>query len=185
MEVLADIKFTYCGNKSAVVYSWDEYGLKLHVPEGSTASFRARVVHSMKFVFPEDTELASPFYWVDGIGELAGPVGVEIQHCAHIMKGHSTGLQFVVCKVEKPEPPYIFKEFDGRFSNNHGIADIEFSSRFFAIKKAFGLEQRFQARLYYSPYCEQVPYECTAHVVIVPDTRACQVSAIILTEVMT
>ena len=185
VEVLAETMFLFKGDKSAVVHSWKGYGLKLHVPEGSTADFTARVVHSKSFELPEGTELVSPFYCVTSKGELTGTVGVEIQHCARNMdeKSLSAGLQFAACKVEKTEPPYVFKKILGDFSSSssYGRSEVEFSGWLFALtkfrKKMLGIKQEFQARIYYEPLTA-VTYECRAHLVIVPDTDACQVSAI-------
>ena len=190
VELLAETKFLFSEDKSAAVHCWEDYGLNLHVPEGSSANFRVRVVHSKTFVLPKETELVSPFYWVTSEGELTGSVGVEIQHCVHITdkKGLSS-LQFAAYKVEKPEPPYVFKECDSHFSmtSNYGRSDIKFSNWVFAllrsIKGMVCLKQRFQARLYYEPYHEPaLQYECIAHLVIVPDTNACQVSAMFCSD---
>ena len=185
VEVLAETTFLFNGDKSAVVHSWEDYGLKLHVPEGSTASFTARVVHCKWFELPEGTELVgNHFYWVTSEGELTGPVGVEI-HVAGITdeKTLST-LGFAAYKLEKPKPPYIFKEIHDHFSNTSSSylrRDLDFSVWFFAPIKAImyylGIwKQRFIAKL----FCEQLAgstYECKAHIVIVPDTHECQVSA--------
>ena len=180
--MLAETTFLFRRDKSTVVHCWEGYGLKLHVPEGSTTDFTARVVHSKWFELPEGTELVSPFYWVTSKGELTEPVGVEIQHCARIMDD-SASLQFAACKVEKPKPPYAFKKILGHFSSSssYGRSEVEFSVWLFAItkfcKKTFGIEQEFQARIYYEPLPADI-YECRAHLVIIPNIDACQVSAI-------
>ena len=165
MKVVAETKFPFRGDKSAVVYTWDDYGLRLHVPEGSTADFRARIVHSTKFVLPKGTELVSPFYWISSKGKATGPVGVEIQRSAEDLVEENYGLEFVVYKMENPELPYVFKEYSGQFSSNwsYGRIDVEFSDRFFAIKKFFGLIPMFLAQLY---YCRD---QTEAHIVIVPN----------------
>ena len=171
------------GDQSPLMFSWEEYGLKLHVSRMSTASFKVRVVNPRTFELPEGTELLSPFYWVTSEGDTAGPVGVEIQHCAHITKGGLSGLGVAMHKLhEKPEPPYIFEEVKGHISSTLDYArmEVEFSDRILAlfirrIWRALYLETRFQARLYY--YNEpSVTTKCTAHLVIVPDVNACQVS---------
>ena len=75
------------------MYSWEEYGFKLHVSRKSTASFKVRVVNLKTYELPEGTELLSPFYWVTSDGDTAGPVGVEIQHnCARITNRGLSGL---------------------------------------------------------------------------------------------
>ena len=61
------------------MFSWEEYGLKLHVSRMSTASFKVRVVNPRTFELPEGTELLSPFYWVtsEGDTELVGILYVK------------------------------------------------------------------------------------------------------------
>ena len=162
------------------MYSWEEYGLKLHVSRKSTASFKVRVVNPITFELPEGTELLSPFYWVTSDGDTAGPVGVEIQHnCARITNRGLSGLGVAIHKVhDKPEPPYLFKEVKGHLSSSSGYAKmkVEFSDRILALfrrlRRALNLEMRFQARLYYEPLLTTT---CKAHLVIVPDTNPCQV----------
>ena len=162
------------------MFSWEEYGLKLHVSRRSTANFKVRVVNPRTFELPEGTELLSPFYWVTSEGDTAGPVGVEIQHCARITKGGLSGLGVAMHKVyKKVEPPYLFEEVKGLLSNTSGYAriQVEFSDRILAlfrrIRRTLHLEMRFQARLYYEPLLTTT---CEAHLVIVPDGNACQVS---------
>ena len=179
MEVLAETKFLFNGDKSSVVHSWEEYGLKLHVPEGSTASFTARVVHSKLFELPEGTKLVSNyFYWVTSEGALTGPVGVET-HVAGItdQKGLST-LRFAAYKLEKPKPPYVFEICDFSSTSSCLRGNLQFSDWFFTpIVYFLGCwRQSFIAKVFCEPLAGST-YECRAHIVIVPDTDECQVSA--------
>ena len=180
VEVLAETTFLFNGDKSAVVHSWEGYGLKLHVPAGSTASFTARVVHSKWFELPEGTQLVgNHFYWVTSEGELTGPVGVEI-HVAGITDEKAlSALRFAAYKLEKPKPPYIFKEIQDHFSNTSSSylrRDLEFSGWLCAIMYWLRIwKQFFVAKLFCEPSAST--YECKAHIVIVPDTDECQVSA--------
>ena len=187
MEVLAETKFLFNGEKSArIVHSWEEYGLKLHVPEGSTASFAARVVRSKLFELPEGTKLVGNyFYWVTSKGELTGPVGVEI-HVAGITdeKGLST-LRFAAYKLEKPKPPYVFEICDFSSTSSCLRGNLQFSDWFFApIMYFLGCwRQSFIAKVFCEPLAGST-YECRAHIVIVPDTDECQVSASSMQAVM-
>ena len=182
VEILAKDSFLFNGDQSPLMFSWEEYGLQLHVSERSTASFKVRVVNPRTFEIPEGTELLSPFYWVTSEGDTAGPVGVEIQHCARITEEGLSGLGVAMHEVyENRGSPYRFKEVAGHLSSNSGYArmEVQFSDRILAlfrrIKRALHLETRFQARLYY--YNElSLATKCIAHLVIVPDVNACQVS---------
>ena len=178
MQVLAETDFQ-CGGDHAQTHEWKGYGLKLHVTKGSTASFIARVVHSTKFILPEETELVSPIYWVTSIGDTLGPVKVEIQHAIDIKKNAElSGLGSAMYKVERPEESYQFNMAEGHFSyeSSFGQIELEFSNWFFALirkaRRMLGWD-KFHARLYY--YNTSI-VECTAHLVIVPDVDACLVS---------
>ena len=171
-------------NANQSLFSWEEYGFKLHAPRKSTANFKVRVVKLKKYELPEGTELLSPFYWVTSEGDTAGPVGVEIQHCCgRIAKERLSGMGFAMHKVfnEKSEPSRSFEEVRGQLSNSDGyaITKIDFSDRIVALfrrlKRSLHLERRYQAKLYY--YNEpSVRTTCVAHVVITPDVNACHVS---------
>ena len=180
VEILAKDSFLFNGDHSPLMFSWEEYGLKLHVSERSTASFKVRVVNPRTFELPEGTELLSPFYWVTSEGDTAGPVGVEIQHCVRITEEGLAGLGVAMHKVqENPEPPYCFEEVEGHISSTSGYArmEVQFSDRILALLRWIGirtpLQERFQARLYYEPL---LTTRCIAHIVIVPYVNACQVS---------
>ena len=82
MEVLAKTSSNFSDEGASRTYQWEGYGLQLQLPKGATASVSMRVVWSSNFELPEGTELVSPVYWVSTLGELSGPVGVEVQHCA-------------------------------------------------------------------------------------------------------
>ena len=175
MEVLAETKFLFRGDKSAMVYTWEGYGLKLHVPAGSSASFRAQIVYSTKFELPEGTKSVSPFYWVTSKGELTGRVGVEIQHCAEGMD--CSGLRFAAYKVEKQKTTaHVFKEYaSAQFSSVHvssyGRIDVNFSSWMFQIRRMLNSDNApvFLAQLY---YCKQ---QMETNIVILPNAVMSQV----------
>ena len=182
VEILANINFLFNANQS--LFSWEEYGFKLHVPRKSTANFKVRVVKLNMYELPEGTELLSPFYWVTSEGDTAGPVGVEIQHCCgRIAKERLSGMGFAMHKVfnEKSGPSRSFEEVRGQLSNSDGYAvmKVNFSDRIVALfrrlKRSLHLETRYQAKLYY--YNEpSVMTTCVAHIVITPDVNACHVS---------
>lgn len=180
VEVIAETRFLFNGDKSAVVHTWAGYGLKLHVPEGSTADFRARVVRSTKFVLPEETELVSPFYWVTSRGKLTGLVGVEIQHCARIVEEDLFGLKFAAHKLNKLQSPYVYEKLGGQFSSTSSYKrNIEFSNWLFATvcEKFLGIKPVFKASLYYlSRPSPKSKYDCVVHVVVVPDCVSYHVS---------
>lgn len=178
VKVLAETKFLFRGDKSALIYTWGGYGLRLHVPAGSSASFTARVIHSENLELPEGTESVSPMFWVSSEGEVTGPVGVEIEHWAEITdeEGYSH-LGFMGYKLEK-QAPFELKEYRGQFSSslNFGRIDVDFSEWWFTIKRTLRRNApMFQAKLYYR-IMQPSEGEREAHIVIAPDSSISKVS---------
>lgn len=178
MDVYAETRFVVSAEKAPLTYRWEGNGLNLHVPEGTSASFSIKAVWSSDFELPEGTELVSPVYLVSCEGEVGGAVGVELQHCAQVnQEDQNSGLDFVVCKVEKEKPPYQFEVCRGQFSNasSFGRVEVKFSSKFLAIIRwiaGWGPSQvpqaapTFLAKLYYQQ--QQQQSNTTVHFVIVP-----------------
>jgi len=186
VEVFAETRFEVSAERSPLTYQWEGHGLRLQLPEGATASFTIRAVWSSKFELPKGTELVSPVYWVSCEGEVGGPVGVELQHCARVREeGQWSGLSFAVFKVEKTEPPYQFELCEGQFNSrsSYGRLEVEFSSRLVAIIRwilGWGPEQptsdpMFLAKLYYQ---QQQLSATTAHFVVVPQVDITKVGVV-------
>ena len=175
LEVYAETRFEVSNERSPLSYQWEGHGLRLQLPEGTTARFHIKAVWSSKLELPVGTELVSPVYWVLCEGIVGGQVGVELQHCARVKEeGQHSGLSFAVCNVEKVEPPYQFKLCKGQFSSrsSYGKKELGLSSKFVAIVRRVGenpeqptAEPIFQAKLYYE---KQQLSSATVHIVIVP-----------------
>ena len=183
MEVFAETRFEVSDERSSLTYKWEGHGLRLQIPEGSTASFHIKVVWSNKFELPKGMELVSPVYWVSYEGKIGGQVVVELQHCARVREeGQSSGLSFAVCNVEKEGPPYWFELCKGQFSNqsSYGKQEVEFSSKFMAIVRWTGQptsDPMFLAKIYYH---QQQLSETTAHIVMVPRVDLTKVGVIVV-----
>ena len=170
MYAYAETKFLVRAEKAPLTYRWEGYGLNLYVPEGTTASFSIKAVWSNSFELPDGTELVSPVFLVSCERKVEGPVGVELQHCARVREeGEKSGLSFVVCKVEKPKPPYQFELVEGQFSSssNYGRVEVDFCSKIMAVTRQRGHspDLMFQAKLYYQQVQQSKP---VVHFVIVP-----------------
>ena len=173
VEVIAETRFEPSAKKSSLIYQWEGHGLRLQLPEGSACSFGIKAVQSSRFELPKGTELVSPVYLVSSEGEVGGAVGVELQHCARVKEEEQwSGLSFVVCKVEKAEPPYQFELCEGQFrsSSSYGKMELEFSTKLVAIVRILmgwgpTADFMFQAKLY---YLKQQQSTTLLHFVIVP-----------------
>ena len=115
VDVIAET--CYVLTKGAQSFEWEEYGFKLHVPEGSLpegldqCEVKVKVSLSGHFDLPESSELVSAVYWVYSPHLFVEPLTVEIQHCAAITTPtQCTQLTFI--RTQK-ELPYSFKELDG------------------------------------------------------------------------
>ena len=183
VEVFAETRFEVNNERSSLTYQWEGYGLWLQLPEGATASFTIRAVWSSRFELPEGTELVSPVYWVSYKGEVGGPVGVELQHCAHVREeGQRSGLSFAVCKMENALPPYQFVQREGQFSrrSSYGRMEMAISSTLVAIVRRVKQptsDPMFLAKLYYKQQQQQQQSPTIAHTVMVPQldmtTKVC------------
>ena len=185
VEVFAETRFEVSAERSPLTYQWEGHGLRLQLPEETTASFSIRAVCSSRFELPEGTELVSPVYWVTCEGEVGGWVRVEVQHCARVrQEGQWSGLSFAVCKVEKAEPPYWFELHDGQFSSrsSYGRVEVKFSRSLVAIIRCiqrWGPQQptadsMFLTKIYY----HQQQLTTTAHFVMMPQVDLSKVGVV-------
>ena len=193
VETYAETTLEVSVERAAQTYQWEGYGLSLHVPKGTKTYFNLKAVSSKKFELPEGTELVSAVYWVSCEGEVGGPVGVELQHCARVREGgKSSGMSFAVCRAV---PPYQFELCEGQFrsGSNYGRMEMGFSDWFLTTVRRIAVERpltfvrnllhlgpkqesavaMFLAKLYYEQQ-QQLP-SATAHFVILPYLEICQV----------
>ena len=95
---------------------WEEYGLRIQVPEGATSKpcdIAIKVIVAGQFEFPEDTDLVSAVYAISVSKKLIKPVMLEIQHCVAITREEqSRSLSFVRAQCNQPQLPYQFELLD-------------------------------------------------------------------------
>ena len=91
-------------------FQWNEYGLKLHVSEGSLpvgvekCQINIRASLSGQFQLPEDSVLLSPVFWISAPYKFTKPVTLELQHCAlREEKSVLSDLRFVSTKCSHAE----------------------------------------------------------------------------------
>ena len=98
-------------------YHWEEYGFRLHVPEGSLeaglseTTVNVRVSLSGHFQLPANSELVSAVYWVFSPHKFSQPLTVDIEHCA--APSQCSNLSFIRTKCTQKKLPYQFKELEG------------------------------------------------------------------------
>ncbi|XP_019860325.1 PREDICTED: uncharacterized protein LOC109588618, partial [Amphimedon queenslandica] len=85
----------------AQLLNWEEYGLRITVPEGAvppseTIEVSITALVGGEFILPEDSELVSVVYTITVSKPLLKPVLLEIQHCVSIeTPSHANHLSFV------------------------------------------------------------------------------------------
>ncbi|XP_019860328.1 PREDICTED: uncharacterized protein LOC109588620, partial [Amphimedon queenslandica] len=88
-------------NNLPQLLNWEEYGLRITVPEGAVSPSEINEVSitalvSGEFILPEDSELVSVVYIITVSKPLLKPVLLEIQHCVSIeTPSHASYLSFV------------------------------------------------------------------------------------------
>ena len=133
-------------NDSPQLLNWEEYGLRIAIPQGAvqqsdTVEVAITALVGGEFILPEDTELVSAVYAISVSKPLLKPVQLEIQHCVSIEKpAHSNYLSFATAPSDRP--PYHFQPVEGgifSIGNRYGSISLSGFSIWSTIKKMFGL----------------------------------------------
>uniref|UniRef100_A0A1X7TZP2 ZU5 domain-containing protein n=1 Tax=Amphimedon queenslandica TaxID=400682 RepID=A0A1X7TZP2_AMPQE len=96
---------------------WEEYGIRITIPQGAvlpsdTVQVTITTLVGGDFIFPEDTELVSAVYAISLSKPFLEPVKLEIQHCVSIkIPAHGNYLSFFT--TTNNLPPYNFNTVDG------------------------------------------------------------------------
>ena len=113
--------------------TWKEYGLKLHIHEGSLPASIDQCTLTIKaslagqYEFPENSYLVSAIFWIrcEPMCKLTKPVTVEMQHCARSENVANFKLKFVRAACSQKQLPYTFKELGGDFTSHSSYGIIE------------------------------------------------------------
>ena len=102
---------------------WEEYGLRIQVPEGATSEpcdIAIKAIVAGQFEFPEGTDLVSAVYAISASKSLIKPVMLEIQHCVSITREEQGRfLSFVRAQCNQPQLPYQFEPLDNGIFSPH------------------------------------------------------------------
>lgn len=113
---------------------WEEYGLRIHIPQGTlsdddTCEVAITALVGGGFHFPEHTELVSAIYAISLSKPLLESVDLEIQHCASLLKEeHTNCLSFVTSSLGKSTLLYEFTVEDGGcfdINNQYGSLSLK------------------------------------------------------------
>ena len=155
-----------CGEMTVVVHSsgaqqitWEGFGLKLHIDEGSlpagidqcTLTIKASL--SGQYEFPDNSHLVSAIFWLrcEPMCKFTKPVTVEIQHCARSENVANLKLMFVTAVCSQKQLPYTFKELGGDFTshNSYGVVEVNGFSALAIILWGPKPEREYCSQLFY------------------------------------
>ena len=137
VHVAANNIFHIHGKSAQSVIKWEEYGIRITIPQGAvlpsdTVQVTITALVGGDFIFPEDTELVSAVYAISLSKPFLEPVKLEIQHCVSIeTSSHCDYLSFSTSTDN--QPPYQFDTVDGgEFSigNRYGSISIATFSKY-------------------------------------------------------
>ena len=109
--------------------NWEEYGLKITVPQDilapmETSEVSVAALVGGQFLFPTGTDLISAVYAISVSKPLLKPIKLEVHHCAHLItQDHANYLSFATVSVKPLALPYQFQlEKGGQFylGNQYG-----------------------------------------------------------------
>ena len=171
-----------CGEMTVVLHSsaaqqitWEGFGLKLHIDEGSlplgidqcTLTIKASLAG--QYEFPDNSYLVSAIIWLrcEPMCKFTKPVMVKMQHCArpeNVLK-----LKFVRAVCSQKQLPYTFKELGGDFTSHssYGVVEVNGFS-------GLGIAQKGSKK---KKYCSQLfcfgpPSFCRIHFIVTYDDEA-------------
>ena len=134
-------------------FVWENFGLKLYVPEDALPSgmeqcfIRIKASLAGRYKFEKDASLVSAVFWLycEPPCKFIKSITLEIQHCAH--RQSISQLSFVKAVCSQAELPYDFKSVGGHFtsSTSYGMLELRSFSGF-AIE---GNTQRYLANVYH------------------------------------
>ena len=154
-----------CGQITVVVHSshtqkitWEEFGLKLHIDEGSLpagvhqCSLSIKASLAGQYEFPDNSYLVSAIFWLrcEPMCKFTKPITVEMQHCARRENLANFKLMFVRAVCSQKQLPYTFKQLGGDFSNHsfYGVVDVNSFSAL-AITQEGSEEREYCSQLFY------------------------------------
>ena len=155
-----------CGEMTVVVLSshaqqitWEEFGLKLHIDEGSLPAGVDQCILNIKsslaglYEFPDNSYLVSAVFWLrcePMCCRFTKPVTVEMQHSAKRENVEKAKLTFVRAVCSQKQLPYTFKRLGGDFSrhNSYGVVDVNGFSGL-AITQEGSEEREYFSKLFY------------------------------------
>ena len=169
-----------CGETTVVVtkdpqsFTWEGYGLKLHIPQGCLPAGVEQCTINIKaslagqYEFPENTHLVSAVFWLrcEPRCKFTEALTLELDHCAKSENIGLLKLQFVRAVCSQKHLPYAFEKLGGTFNNTYGAIELNSFSGV-AITQEGSEEREYCAMLFYLV----IHYELFIHFVVTWNTE--------------
>lgn len=104
-----------------LVYEWEGYGLRFHVPQDSLPAKYSQCTVMIKaslfgqYEFPADCELVSGIFWIYCPVKFSNHVTLELEYNSSSREG----LQFLRAECTQKELPYTFEQLEGGKFSEH------------------------------------------------------------------
>ena len=143
---------------SEQLFSWDECGLNLYIPENSLpanlqqCSIHIKATIMGDYQLPQDTHLVSAVYWIECVPkcQFSRPLTLEIQHCAK-PEGASKLCFVKANSMDRGEDGVKFETVPGNFSCHSSYGFIELDSfSLYGIGEEGAEDREYSACSYYS-----------------------------------
>ena len=174
-----------CGEMTVVVHSsgaqqitWEGFGLKLHIDEGSLPAGIDQCTLTIKaslagqYEFPDNSYLVSAIFWLrcEPMCKFTKPVTVEMQHCARSENVANLKLKFVRAVCSQKQLPYTFKELGGDFTrhSSYGVVEVNGFSAVAITQEGSKPEREYCSQLFYLGH----PSSCHIHFVVTWNDRS-------------
>ena len=173
-----------CGETTVVVtkdpqsFTWEGYGLKLHIPQGCLPAGVEQCTINIKaslagqYEFPENTHLVSAVFWFHCEVKFTKKITLEINHCAE--SNDCLELTFVRAVHNQEQLPYAFSVLGGDFTGHCSYGAIELKSfcGIGAVKKG-SANRRYCANLLYKEIkADTARYIVEIYFIVLWDTKA-------------
>ena len=126
-------------------YSWEEYGIDLHLSEGCIVKndlIRVRAIIGGQFVFPQRCQLVSGLYLLSFPMAVQKKLEIEVEHCVNMknLSKNKADLCFIFCVPKHPWKVYEFTLAEGGdFTSNSRHGMLKLSSMKKSEKFLFGI----------------------------------------------
>ena len=144
-----------CANQQS--FSWKQYGLKLHIPDGclpmgeNECMITIMVSIAGQYDFPENCYPVSAIFWLrcEPACTFLKPLTLEMDHCAK--RENASKLYFVRGVCSQKNLPYTFRKLKQGVFNQHtsyGIVELHNFSGI-AVVQEDSAEREYCAMLFY------------------------------------